>query len=389
MIDLWQHPYCFEEQSQVSSPALIYYPDILQQNLAQVLTDADGAKRLWPHVKSHKMAALIRMQLEAGIQRFKCATLAEAGLAASCGAEHVLLAYPLVGPAIAGFLRLAASYPSTCFWAIGDNLATLEELGRTAAGCGQTVPVLVDVNPGMNRTGVLCGQLPAFYQKASSLPGLSLRGIHYYDGNRTEKDFAARKQAVLFAEETLHRMSEAIRANGFCCDTAVLGGSPTMSCYRGLLEHYPHAYLSPGTLFVYDWGYSVKYPDLAYTPAAAVLTRVISHPAPGYFTLDLGYKAISTDQPGSSGLLLSVPYAREAFQSEEHWTFCMEEGHEDKRPALGSELFVLPTHICSTTALYSSVITVKQHHLCGQWDVTARDRGSALYQKGDSYEQHL
>ena len=64
---------------------------------------AGGAARLWPHIKTHKMAEVVQMQIEAGIDRFKCATIAEAEMAAKAGAKHLTLAYPLVGPNIKRF----------------------------------------------------------------------------------------------------------------------------------------------------------------------------------------------------------------------------------------------------------------------------------------------
>ena len=88
-------PYRLTNENDVASPALIYYPDIIRENTRLAVDMAGGAARLWPHVKSHKMAELIDMQMDMGVTRFKCATISEMALTCSRGAAHVLLAYPL------------------------------------------------------------------------------------------------------------------------------------------------------------------------------------------------------------------------------------------------------------------------------------------------------
>ena len=104
--------YRIENEGEILSPALIYYADRIRENTRRTIEIAGGAERLWPHVKSHKMRAMLEMQMEMGVRRFKCATLAEAEMAAEAGAAHVLLAYPLVGPAIAAFVSLVQKYPA-------------------------------------------------------------------------------------------------------------------------------------------------------------------------------------------------------------------------------------------------------------------------------------
>ena len=70
--------YKFEESKDVITPALVYYLDIIKENIKKAVDLAGGPGYLWPHVKTHKMAQMVRLQMEAGITRFKCATIAEA-----------------------------------------------------------------------------------------------------------------------------------------------------------------------------------------------------------------------------------------------------------------------------------------------------------------------
>lgn len=362
--------YHFEQESSVPSPALIYYRDIIEANTAAAIRTAGSPERLWPHVKSHKSKDVVRLQVSMGITRYKCATLAEAEMVAQTGAQHILLAYPLVGPNIPSLIRLVRTYPDKSFYALEDDSAQLALLSRHCAEEGIVMPVFVDVNVGMNRTGIPFAQILPFARQASSLPGIRICGLHIYDGNRHEKDFAEREEKVLDTVAETLRIKDIFRTEGLGEPQLIMGGSPTFPCYAKLMKE---AFCSPGTVFIYDQGYTEQFPDLPYRPGAAILTRVVSHPAEGFFTLDAGYKAISAEQ-SVRGKLLDVPNAVEAFQSEEHWTFRMEPGHETDRPAIGSVLYVIPWHICPTTALYDRIHVVEGGQLTDTWQVSARHR---------------
>src|SRR5262249_55187201 len=91
--------------AEVPSPSLLVYPDRVEENIQRMISLA-GVERLRPHMKTHKMPEMIRLQLARGITKFKCATIAEAEMTASCGAPHVLLAYQPVGPNVGRLIRL-------------------------------------------------------------------------------------------------------------------------------------------------------------------------------------------------------------------------------------------------------------------------------------------
>ena len=366
--------YKFEESKEVITPALVYYLDIIKENIKKAVDLAGGPGYLWPHVNTHKMAQMVRLQMEAGITRFKCATIAEAEMAAGCGAGHVLVAYPLVGPNISRFIQLMQAYPKVCFWAVGDNEDQIRALGQLCSEAGLRANVLVDVNLGMDRTGVPVKDTEAFFMDCALMVGVSMMGLHCYDGHRTEHDFTQRKKEADTSAAQIKTICSHLCEKGYSCKTLVLGGSPSMPCYVDFPRTGYEVYLSPGTYFVNDYGYTMKYPDLVFTPGAAVMTRVISCPLKGHFTLDLGYKGIASDPEGIRGVIAGMEHVRELFQSEEHWAFCMEPGYEDQCPRVGDELFVVPTHICPTSALYPSVPVVEKGHILDTWEVTARNR---------------
>lgn len=352
------------------TPALVFYPDLIRRNLEQMLRVAGRPDRLWPHVKTHKCEALVRMQLETGITHFKCATIAEAEMTARAGAQAVALAYPLVGPNIGRFLALMQAFPATTFYAVGDDPEQLEQLGQAGVAAGQTVRLLVDVDMGAHRTGVAPGALYDFYRACEKIPGLRPCGLHCYDGNHGICDPELRRRAVEQTDEEVFAVVRRLRAAGSDCALLIMGGTPTFPCHA----RYPDVCLSPGTCVLSDHGYATAYPDEDFVAAAVVLTRVVSHGIQGRFTLDLGYKGLAADPPGDRGLLLGVEGARPLVQNEEHWVWQMDPTLADHRPAIGSVLTVIPTHICPTVALYPRALLARNHQITGEWKITARNR---------------
>src|SRR5436305_1565869 len=91
--------------NEVASPALLVYPDRVRENIQRMLRLAGGPGRLRPHMKTHKLPEVVRMQRALGISKFKCATIAEAEMTAACGAPDVLMAYQAVGPNVGRLVK--------------------------------------------------------------------------------------------------------------------------------------------------------------------------------------------------------------------------------------------------------------------------------------------
>src|SRR4051794_9680155 len=113
--------YLVHDASTVLSPGLLFYKDIIRRNIARAVEIAGNPARLRPHVKTHKTREITRMELDAGITKHKCATLAEAEMLAGCGVNDVLLAYNLVGPNCARMARLVKTFPECRFSVVADH----------------------------------------------------------------------------------------------------------------------------------------------------------------------------------------------------------------------------------------------------------------------------
>lgn len=286
------------DTSELLSPSLLIYPGLIRQNLHEMIALAGGADRLRPHVKTHKMADVVRLAESSGIRKHKCATIAEAEMVAAAGGTDVLLAYPLTGPNLKRFVHLARGYRATTFRATVDNPDAARALSAAAEGLDSPVPVLVDVEIGMGRTGIQPGDAAGeLYALIEQLPNLVPDGLHAYDGHIHDTDLAQRRHAAQSGLKSTLALRERLLKRGLPVPRLVVGGTPTMPIHAKL--DLAGVECSPGTTVLQDNSYLTRYPDLPFIPAALLLTRVISHPSPGRICVDLGYKAVASDPVGA------------------------------------------------------------------------------------------
>lgn len=364
--------YVLRDPSAVFSPALLFYKDLIRQNIDLAVRMAGGAGRLRPHVKTHKTREVARLELDAGITKHKCATLAEAEMLASCGVPDVLLAYNLVGPNCGRMARLVRLYPDCRFSVLADHPDAVRALSEALAPTGRGVDVLLDLDVGQHRTGIAPGdEATALYESFGRLPGLRPGGLHVYDGHNHQEHPLEREAAVKRQLPPVLAFRAALEQKGLPVPRLVAGGTPTFPVFARM--DLPGLECAPGTCFLHDHGYGTRFPDLSgFTPAALLLTRVISRPTSTRLTLDLGYKAVASDPPaGKRCVLLDVPDYEPVLQNEEH--FVVETPAAGRfRP--GDEVYAVPTHICPTCALHKQAYVVEDGRVTGTWDVVARDR---------------
>ena len=127
---------------------------------------AGSVDQLRPHVKTHKMSEIIKLQMKHGIYKFKCATISETEMVARCGAPDILLAIQPVGPNIGRFFKLKQEFKNSKISCIADNEEVIIQLSDMARKTGLETHVWLDINNGMNRTGVTPGEKAArLFQK--------------------------------------------------------------------------------------------------------------------------------------------------------------------------------------------------------------------------------
>lgn len=362
MTDNW---YEIDDIAELDSPALVVFPERVKYNIQQAVAMVGGdLSRLRPHIKTSKSPDVSRLMLAAGIRKFKCATIAEAEMLAQCGAPDVLLAYQPLGPKLKRFVALIRHYPQTRFSCLTDNIPAATEQSNRFAAESLVVPVYIDLNVGMNRTGIVPGSgAIALAEQIRQLPGLSLSGLHAYDGHIRDADYEKKKALCDDCFRQVQELNATLQL-----PTMIMGGSPAFSvhCKR------PGVECSPGTFVYWDKGYSDLCPEQPFLPAVVLITRVISHPSPGRICTDLGHKSVAAEnEMGRRVFFLNATDLKPVGQSEEHLVA------ESTQPAdhpVGQVLYGLPFHVCPTVALYDRAIVVENHHSAGSWKTIARDR---------------
>ncbi|MDD4109645.1 MAG: D-TA family PLP-dependent enzyme [Prolixibacteraceae bacterium] len=353
---------------QVNSPALMIFPDRIRENISRMIDMAGDVKRLRPHVKTHKMAEVVKMQTDQGIYKFKCATIAEAEMIAAGGGRDILLAIQPAGPNIERFFRLKREFSEVKISCIADSEDIILRLSDLAVRTGLETSVWLDINNGMNRTGISPGdEALRLMNLINDLPMIKAGGLHVYDGHIHDKDFSQRQDVCNEAWLPVKHFIERLKKAGMDNPDIIAGGTPTFPVHV-LREEVD---CSPGTVILWDYSYSHSYADMNFLHAAVLLSRVISKPAKDLICVDLGTKAVASEMPQPRVKILNIENYKIIGQSEEHLVIETPEASGFK---VGDPVYHIPWHICPTVDRHDVVSVVEEGMVTGQWSVTARRR---------------
>lgn len=357
----------------LDTPALVVDLDRMERNIQnmQAIADAAGVK-LRPHVKTHKVPEIARMQLAAGAAGITVAKVAEAEVMAEHGLSDIFVAYPVVGEQK---WQRAAQLARRITLCIGcDSAEALRGLSAAAAAAGATVRVRVEINSGLNRSGVDLQKARALCSLAVTLPGLELDGIFTFRGPR----FAAagnRSLAQLGREEgeLMVGAATALRAEGIPIREVSVGSTPTgpyAAQVKGVTE------IRPGTYVFHDNMQIKNGSATAEDVALNIWCTIVSRPAPDVATVDGGSKTFCGDVvPASMDL---QGYGTDAgftmfikSMSEEHGVLQLSPGAD---PRIGEKLPFIPNHVCTSVNLSDELIGARNGRIEQVWPILARGK---------------
>lgn len=347
----------------ILTPALLLYVDRIADNIDSMIEISGSPDRLRPHVKTYKMPEIVQMQIDKGINKFKCATLTEAEMLAAIGVKDILLAMPLVGSAQTGLLRLMRKFPRAHFSTLIDNQIQVDHWVNTLQTHSE-IAFFLDINVGMNRTGIIPEKALNLLNNLQPKPQFHFKGLHIYDGHIGEGNLLKRKDLCNESFREVDGLLKRINQPGL---EIVCGGSVTFSIHA---KHKKRT-LSPGTTLLWDAGNASKFPDIPIKNAAVLLTTVISKPAKNTICLDLGHKAVASEMQGERAHFPQITNARRIGHSEEHLVLELDDSNQIE---VGAILYAIPWHICPTVALHEEVLIVKEQEVIDQWKVAARRR---------------
>jgi D-serine deaminase-like pyridoxal phosphate-dependent protein len=373
----WTEDYRVSGLDDVLTPALVIYPEFVASNLERTLALLEGDGSRWRvHIKTAKLSYTLRLLVERGIRNFKCATTLELLTACECGAEDVLFAYPSMGANARRVQELAAQFRRVRISALVEN----EEQVRQWRG--SRVGVFLDINPGMNRTGVeqnAVAEVVALARAAGGA-GLELRGLHYYDGHLGGLDFKEREPVAHRGYEQLLQLVAAIERVGAEVREVITAGTPSFPAALAYADFRGRSFVhrvSPGTIVYCDATSLVQLPaDYGYRPAALVVARVVSRPGAGIVTCDAGHKTVSADAGVPTCVVVGHPELTPLAPSEEHLPFAVAEGARGPHP--GELLYLLPRHVCPTVNNFDCALLARRGEIEAVEKVSARGREAPM-----------
>jgi D-serine deaminase-like pyridoxal phosphate-dependent protein len=373
----WDQRYRVSGIEDVLTPALVVYPEMTAWNIAQMLQLLGGDMNRWRvHVKTAKLDYTLRMLVERGIRNFKCATTLELLEACRSGAADVLFAYPAVGVNARRVHEIAGQFHDVRISVLAEN----EEQVRQWRG--SPVGVFLDINPGMNRTGIeqSHGEYVVKLVRAVRDAGLEFRGLHYYDGQFGGLEERERTAAAHPGYDRLIEIANEIERSGGTVPEVITAGTPTLPCslaYKGFRgKGFIHR-VSPGTIVYNDATSLAQLPaEYGLRPAVLVLTRVVSQPRAGVVTCDAGHKAVSADAGVPTCVVAGHPELTPLSPSEEHLPMAVE--GEAAGPQVGEALYLLPRHVCPTVNNFDCALLVQNGQIESVERVSARGREAPL-----------
>jgi D-threonine aldolase len=360
--------YEIDNVAELDTPSLAVFPARIKENIQILKEFVPAVERLRPHVKTNKCAEVSQLMMDAGITKFKCATIAEAEMLATLGAPDVLLAYQPVGPRSSRLIRLIKNFPSTKFSCLLDNEVTAKELAAKANEQGVVVNVFLDLNVGMNRTGIVPEKALPLFIICRSLVGITPIGLHAYDGHNRDSDVGIRTTGADKGYARVEKLQRTILGQTEILPTIVTSGNTTISIHA----KREHVECSPGTFIFWDYGYHKLFTEQSFVFAAILVTRIISKPDQEIVCIDLGHKAVASENALHQRIhFLNAPELVPISHSEEHLMLKAEKGNNYK---VGDVLYGIPFHICPTVALHETLAVVENNQWITSWNVTARKR---------------
>jgi D-serine deaminase-like pyridoxal phosphate-dependent protein len=367
VVPLLPETYRVDAADRIVTPALLIYPQIVESNINATIRMAGGDPNRWrPHLKTSKIPAVFRMLMDAGVNNFKCSTTLELLTACQAGAADVLLAFPVVGANALRVIDLARQFPETRISVLVESAAQVQSWK------GQNIGLFIDINSGMNRTGVDqngFGEIGALAKMA----GKQFGGLHYYDGHMAGAAVEERESRTHAGYDRVMELVENLGRDGVEVSEVITSGTPAapyaFSYRRFSGGQFVHR-ISPGTVVYNDLTSLEQLPGFGYQPAALVLTTVVSHPTADTVTCDAGHKSVSADAGVPTCAVVGHEDMRPLKPSEEHLPIQCQSSSQCA--AIGDKLYLLPRHVCPTVNNFDQAIFISHGGIIGTEAVAAR-----------------
>ncbi len=358
----------------VDTPALLLDLDAFDRNIMRMAAAVAGSPvKLRPHAKSHKCPVIALRQIAAGAVGVCCQKVGEAEAMVHGGVPNVLVSNQVVGAS--KIARLAALAKQAWVGVCVDHPANVKDLSNAADAFGVRLPVLVEINVGMDRCGVEPGEAAlALARQIADSPGLRFAGLQAYHGSAQHlREYTKRKEAIDLAVSKISQTVDLLRRDGLSCEMITGAGTGT---YRFESASGVYTELQAGSYIFMDVDYAKNLaPDGSpwheFEHSLFVYATVMSRPTPERAVVDAGLKAHSVDSgmPSVAGMP-DVEYVR---ASDEHGKLLLKD--PARALSLGEKIRLIPGHCDPTVNLYDWYVGYRNNRVEALWPITARGAG--------------
>lgn len=341
---------------ELETPVPVVDLDRMEANITRLQTYLDEhrlANR--PHIKTHKIPAIAKLQMDAGAVGITCQKVSEAEVMAEAGFTDILIPYNIIGES--KLKRLMSLSARAKISVTTDSAFTARGLSKAAQTAGLTLTVLIEFDSGLHRCGVQFPQEAAELARlVATLPNLHFGGLMTFPANEHLDDFVRETRALL-------------KADGLSIERVSGGGTP------GMWQAHTHPELTEYRAGIYVYGDRLSLRSGAMTLdtcALKIFATVVSRPTSDRGVLDAGSKTVSSDLHGLDGYgyICEYPEAKISGLSEEH-------GHVDfsaceRKPEIGERVSIIPNHCCMVTSLFDEVVGARGTQVETTLQVAAR-----------------
>ena len=361
---------------ELETPALVLDKPSFEANLefmAEHCLSHDCALR--PHAKTHKSVEVAKRQIEHGAVGVCCAKLGEAESLAAGGINDILLTSPIVTNR--SFERLFQLLDQGAnVQLVVDDIEVANRLARLASKREIAIDVLVDVDPGMHRTGTGFAQVEDLVQTIENLPMMSFSGLQVYAGNHMHiASYDERKNRTNELAARVHELRDSLESQGFQVPRISGGGTgsfdidPTTGVFTELQAgSYPFMDVQYQAI---EYAHKKAVP---FNTALFVASRVISSNTDGMATTDAGFKAFATDDCNPVLRDYPVDQVEYRFMGDEHGAVLCK--NADVSFATGELIFAITPHCDPTINLYDYIHVIDGNTIVDVWDIDARGRSA-------------
>jgi D-serine deaminase-like pyridoxal phosphate-dependent protein len=359
------------ELDRLDTPAMLVDLPAVDRNIERMLGRFRGTPvRVRPHLKTVKSPELARRMLDAGAAGVCVAKLGEAEVMAAAGIDDILITTELAGaPKLERLVRLLRQHPRVRL--VVDSVEGAEALQQALGSAGLGAEVLLDLDVGQRRCGVLPGAPAlALAARVAALPALRLVGVQGYEGHLQQLESAEREARCREALALLGECADALRAAGHAIRVVTTAGTGTAAVALGCAGI---SEVQPGSFVFMDTSYR-RVLGAEFEPALSILTTVISRPRPGEAVVDAGLKSLSTD----SGFAEPKDRPGVSYRpaGDEHgilaWSTAVPSAQPE--PRIGDRIELLPSHIDTTINLHDVYHVTSGGRLVAVWPVSARGK---------------